>query len=233
MSCGLAATACDPTCDRPVHPRPSPRHGGPGARSPNARPPAPDRGPEPLAIDYRPVAALIPYARNARTHSEAQVAQIAGSIREFGFTNPVLVDGENGIIAGHGRVLAARKLGLAAVPVIELAHLSESAEAGLRPRRQPLAAERRLGQGAAGARGGRPARARRRPRHPRLRGGRDRRAAERRRRPTRARRRPPSRRRYRFLSRATSGCSGGIGCSAAARPTRPTWRGCWAACGRT
>ena len=67
---------------------------------------------EPLAIDYRPIAALIPYARNARTHSEAQVALIAGSIREFGFTNPVLVDGENGIIAGHGRVLAARKLGL-------------------------------------------------------------------------------------------------------------------------
>ena len=65
-----------------------------------------------------------PYARNARTHSEAQVALIAGSIREFGFTNPVLVDGENGIIAGHGRLLAARKLGLDQVPVIELAHLS-------------------------------------------------------------------------------------------------------------
>ncbi len=67
---------------------------------------------------------LIPYARNARTHSEDQVAQIAASIREFGFTNPVLTDGENGIIAGHGRVLAARKLGLAEVPVIELAHLT-------------------------------------------------------------------------------------------------------------
>lgn len=68
---------------------------------------------------------MIPYARNARTHSEAQVAQIAVSIREFGFTNPVLIDGENGIIAGHGRVLAARKLGMADVPVIELAHLTE------------------------------------------------------------------------------------------------------------
>jgi DNA modification methylase len=79
-----------------------------------------------LAIDYRPIEALIPYARNARTHSEAQVALIAGSIRGFGFTNPVLVDGENGIIAGHGRVMAARKLGLAQVPVIELAHLSET-----------------------------------------------------------------------------------------------------------
>ena len=82
--------------------------------------------PEPLAIDYRPVASLIPFARNARTHSESQVALIAGSIREYGFTNPVLVDGESGIIAGHGRVLAARKLGLASVPVIELGHLSES-----------------------------------------------------------------------------------------------------------
>ena len=78
------------------------------------------------AIVHRPVDALIPYVRNARTHSEAQVALIAGSIREFGFTNPVLVDGANGIIAGHGRVLAARKLGLATVPVIELAHLTET-----------------------------------------------------------------------------------------------------------
>ena len=79
-----------------------------------------------LAIDYRPIGDLIPYARNARTHSEAQVALIADSIREYGFTNPVLVDGENGIIAGHGRVMAARKLGLPQVPVIELAHLTEA-----------------------------------------------------------------------------------------------------------
>jgi DNA modification methylase len=79
-----------------------------------------------LAVDYRAVEALIPYARNARTHSAAQVAMIAGSIREFGFTNPVLVDGENGIIAGHGRVMAARQLGLDLVPVIELAHLTEA-----------------------------------------------------------------------------------------------------------
>ena len=78
------------------------------------------------SIRHCPVEVLIPYANNARTHSETQVAQIAGSIREFGFNNPVLVDGENGIIAGHGRVLAARKLGLAEVPVIELAHLSEA-----------------------------------------------------------------------------------------------------------
>ena len=78
------------------------------------------------SIRHCPVEMLIPYANNARTHSETQVAQIPGSIREFGFNNPVLVDGENGIIAGHGRVLAARKLGLAEVPVIELAHLSEA-----------------------------------------------------------------------------------------------------------
>ncbi len=79
-----------------------------------------------LRITYRPVGGLIPYARNARTHSEAQVALIAGSIREYGFTNPVLVDGASGIIAGHGRVMAAGKLGLATVPVIELAHLTEA-----------------------------------------------------------------------------------------------------------
>jgi hypothetical protein len=100
------------------------RPGGEGARMPVRL--RQIEAPEPLAIDYRPVAGLIPYARNARTHSEAQVALIAGSIREYGFTNPVLVDGENGIIAGHGRVLAARKLGLASVPVIELGHLSEA-----------------------------------------------------------------------------------------------------------
>jgi len=80
----------------------------------------------PLAIEYRPVTALIPYARNARTHSDEQVAQIAGSIREFGFTNPILIDGENGIIAGHGRLLAARKLGMIVVPVIELRGMSEA-----------------------------------------------------------------------------------------------------------
>jgi DNA modification methylase len=77
-----------------------------------------------LAITTLPVEALIPYARNARTHSDAQVAQLAASIREFGFTNPILVDGERGIIAGHGRLLAARKLGLAQVPTIELSHLT-------------------------------------------------------------------------------------------------------------
>jgi ParB-like nuclease domain len=71
-----------------------------------------------------PVASLTPYARNARTHSDAQVGQIAASIREFGFTNPVLVDGERGVIAGHGRLLAARQLGMSEVPTIELSHLT-------------------------------------------------------------------------------------------------------------
>jgi len=70
------------------------------------------------------VADLIPYVGNARTHSDAQVAQVAASIREFGFTNPILVDCENGVIAGHGRLLAARKLGMDFVPVIELSHLT-------------------------------------------------------------------------------------------------------------
>ena len=79
-----------------------------------------------LRVEMRPVSALIPYARNARTHSDAQVAQIAASIDAFGWTNPVLVDGRNGIIAGHGRVLAARKLGMNEVPVIELAHMSDA-----------------------------------------------------------------------------------------------------------
>ena len=78
--------------------------------------------------DYKTVSvdSLIPYARNSRTHSDAQVAKIAASIREFGFLNPVIVDGANGIIAGHGRVMAAQKLGLTELPVIEAAHLTEA-----------------------------------------------------------------------------------------------------------
>ena len=76
-------------------------------------------------LEQVPTSDLIPYARNARTHSDAQVAQIAGSIQEFGFCNPVLIDKANGIIAGHGRVMAAQKLGLQSVPCIRLGHLSE------------------------------------------------------------------------------------------------------------
>lgn len=75
-------------------------------------------------IEYLKVDDLIPYARNARTHSEAQVTQIAGSIREFGFTNPVLIDANGTIVAGHGRVMAARKLSLEQVPCIRLGHLT-------------------------------------------------------------------------------------------------------------
>ena len=79
-----------------------------------------------IKINERPVAALIPFARNSRTHSEAQVAQIAASIREFGFTNPILIDEQDGIIAGHGRIEAARKLGLTVVPCIVLSGLTEA-----------------------------------------------------------------------------------------------------------
>jgi len=74
----------------------------------------------------RKVNELIPYINNSRTHSDAQIGQIAASIREFGWTNPILIDGENGIIAGHGRLKAAMLLGMEEVPVIELSHLSET-----------------------------------------------------------------------------------------------------------
>ena len=70
------------------------------------------------AVERRSVTALVPYARNARTHSNEQVAQIAASIREWGWTSPVLVDEAGTIIAGHGRVLAAQRLGLAEIPVM-------------------------------------------------------------------------------------------------------------------
>lgn len=79
-----------------------------------------------MEIIKKPIDTLIPYAKNARVHDEAQIAQIAGSIKEFGFNNPVLIDKDNGIIAGHGRVMAARKLGLTEVPTILLDHLNET-----------------------------------------------------------------------------------------------------------
>jgi len=72
------------------------------------------------------VTALIPYAKNSRTHDDAQVAQIAASIKEFGWTNPILVDGDKGIIAGHGRLMAARKLKMDKVPVIELNGMTDA-----------------------------------------------------------------------------------------------------------
>jgi hypothetical protein len=76
---------------------------------------------EKIAVDK-----LIPYARNAKKHDAAQVSKLAGSIKEFGFTNPVLIDTDNGIIAGHGRVMAAQKLELKEVPCIRLGHLTEN-----------------------------------------------------------------------------------------------------------
>ena len=186
--------------------------------------------PDGLALDYRPIASLIPYARNARTHSEAQVALIAGSIREYGFTNPVLVDGENGIIAGHGRVLAARKLGLASVPVIELGHLSES------QKRAYVLADNRLAlqagwdkellalEAADLARDGR------RPRHPRLRGGGDRRAAQRRRRrPARGGDTGAARRTCFSARRPLAPRTASAALRQRHRPGR-TWSGSWAAC---
>ena len=84
-----------------------------------------------IKTETRSIAELIPFARNSRTHSDEQVAQIAASIREFGWTNPILIDGANGIIAGHGRLAAARKLGLNAVPVIVLDHLTDAQKRAL------------------------------------------------------------------------------------------------------
>src|SRR5690606_17059555 len=98
------------------------------AASMRSPPSAASRSPMPreeLAVERWPIERLLPYAANARTHPEDQVAQIAGSIAEFGFNVPCLVDERGVLIAGHGRLLAARKLGLAEVPVIRLDHLTD------------------------------------------------------------------------------------------------------------
>ena len=79
-----------------------------------------------MQIEQIQLATLIPYINNSRTHSDEQVAQIAASIKEFGFNNPILVDKDSGIIAGHGRLQAARKLGLTEVPCVRLEHLTET-----------------------------------------------------------------------------------------------------------
>src|SRR3954453_10341525 len=97
-------------------------------------------GPKAQRSEHWPLGKLISYARNPRTHSGAQVAQIAASIAEFGFNNPVLVDSAAGIIAGHGRLLAARKLQLPEVPVIVLDHLNET------QKRAYILADNRLGE---------------------------------------------------------------------------------------
>ena len=85
-----------------------------------------------LSIIYRKISDLKPFARNARTHSRKQVNHIAGSIGEFGFTNPVLVDENGQIIAGHGRVQAAKQLGLTEIPTIQIGHLSRTQKRALR-----------------------------------------------------------------------------------------------------
>ena len=79
-----------------------------------------------MQIEQLKVGDLIPYVNNSRTHSDEQVMQVASSIKEFGFTNPILIDDDSGIIAGHGRLMAAKKLGLNEVPCIRLGHLSEA-----------------------------------------------------------------------------------------------------------
>ena len=95
-----------------------------------------------LKIDYRATDLLIPYARNAKHHSSAQVAQIAASIREFGWGSPILVDGKNHVIAGHGRLMAARQLGMTEVPVIALEHLNDT------QRRALILADNKIGENA-------------------------------------------------------------------------------------
>ncbi len=79
-----------------------------------------------LTIDYRKTGELIPYINNSRTHSEQQVQQVAASIKEFGFTNPILIDQDSGIIAGHGRLQAAQMMGMDEVPTITLEGLTEA-----------------------------------------------------------------------------------------------------------
>ncbi len=80
----------------------------------------------PIEIQLWPITKLIPYERNSRTHSDEQIDQIVSSIKEFGFTNPILVDSKDGIIAGHGRLMAAKKVGLDHVPVIVLDYLTDA-----------------------------------------------------------------------------------------------------------
>jgi ParB-like chromosome segregation protein Spo0J len=93
-----------------------------------------------MTIEHLKTSDLIPYARNAKKHDASQVAKLAGSIREYGFTNPVLIDKDNGIIAGHGRVLAAQSLALESVPCIRLGHLTDT------QRRAYILADNRLAE---------------------------------------------------------------------------------------
>ncbi|MDF1716179.1 MAG: ParB/Srx family N-terminal domain-containing protein [Antarcticimicrobium sp.] len=86
-----------------------------------------------MKIEHLPTTEVVPYDRNSRTHSAWQIAQIAASIEEFGFTNPILIGGDGIIIAGHGRLAAAQQLGLETVPVIRLAHLTPAQQRALVP----------------------------------------------------------------------------------------------------
>ena len=104
-----------------------PTHSG---RQPTTK--ADPSSPRPLAVTYKTVGSLKPDPRNARTHSKGQVEQIIASIRAFGFTNPILVDPEGGLIAGHGRLLAAKSIGMAEVPTIELVGLIDAQKRALR-----------------------------------------------------------------------------------------------------
>lgn len=94
----------------------------------------------PDQLERRPISELVPYARNARTHSDAQIAQLRASIREFGFINPVLIDAAGNIIAGHGRVLAAQAEGMTEVPCVLVEHLSDA------QRRAYILADNRLAE---------------------------------------------------------------------------------------
>ena len=93
-----------------------------------------------MKIETLSTASLVPYARNAKRHEPAQISKLCGSIREFGFNNPVLIDKDNGIIAGHGRIMAAQSLGLETVPCIRLGHLSDT------QRRAYILADNRLAE---------------------------------------------------------------------------------------
>src|SRR5699024_119135 len=93
-----------------------------------------------MKYDTGKTANLIHYANNAKVHSEEQVTKIASSIKEFGFVNPIIIDGDNGVIAGHGRLMAAKKLGLDDVPVLEVDHLTEA------QRKAYILADNRLGE---------------------------------------------------------------------------------------
>lgn len=94
-------------------------------KKPQSDTPGPLPAPLPDRVELRAIDSLTPYAENPRTHSDGQITQIAESIRRFGWTNPILVDRDGGVLAGHGRLLAARALGLEVVPVIQLDHLTE------------------------------------------------------------------------------------------------------------